>query len=119
IPVLEGTATGLAALGHLLRDSAFRAQPALAAPDPAAAEVREHWRAVLPSGEPMTEAMALGMIADYGVPTVQVRSVASFDEAVEAADAVGYPVAMKTAMPGVSHKSDVDGVRLGLVNADE
>ena len=34
----------------------------------------------------MTEAMALGMIADYGVPTVQVRSVASFDEAVEAAD---------------------------------
>ena len=33
---------------------------------------------------------------------------------VEAARAAGFPVALKTAAPGLSHKSDVGGVHLGL-----
>src|SRR5262249_2145476 len=36
------------------------------------------------------------------------------DEAVAAAERMGFPVALKTAMPGILHKSDVGGVRLGL-----
>jgi hypothetical protein len=37
--------------------------------------------------------------------------------AVKAAKALGYPVALKTAMPGIAHKSDVGGVKLGLKDA--
>jgi len=40
-------------------------------------------------------------------------------EARAAAQAIGAPVVLKTAQRGIDHKSDVDGVRLGLVNADE
>ena len=35
-----------------------------------------------------------------------------------AAQAIGYPVALKTAAPGIHHKSDVDGVRLGLAGKE-
>ncbi len=38
------------------------------------------------------------------------------EEAVHAARRVGYPVALKAVGPGLLHKSDVGGVRLGLAN---
>jgi hypothetical protein len=57
------------------------------------------------------------MLADYVVPTVPVRAASSAGAALEAAGALGYPVALKTAAPGVRHKSDVDGVRLGIGDA--
>jgi hypothetical protein len=34
-----------------------------------------------------------------------------------AAERIGYPVAIKTAAPNIQHKSDVDGVKLGLADA--
>ncbi|MBI5815030.1 MAG: acetate--CoA ligase family protein [Nitrospinae bacterium] len=40
------------------------------------------------------------------------------DEAVDVADRVGYPVAMKIASPDIIHKSEFGGVRLGLASAD-
>lgn len=36
------------------------------------------------------------------------------DEAVEAAERIGYPVAMKIVSPDIIHKSDIGGVRLNL-----
>ena len=44
-----------------------------------------------------------------------VTDVAS---ALTAAGDVGFPVVMKTAVPGILHKSDVGGVVLNLVDAD-
>jgi acetate---CoA ligase (ADP-forming) len=48
------------------------------------------------------------------VPVVAAEEAASLDAAVAAAGRVGWPVALKTAAPGVHHKSGVGGVRLGL-----
>jgi acetyl coenzyme A synthetase (ADP forming)-like protein len=50
----------------------------------------------------------------YGVPHVPTRGAASADEAVAAAEALGYPVVMKVSAPEIVHKSDVGGVRLDL-----
>jgi acyl-CoA synthetase (NDP forming) len=44
--------------------------------------------------------------------------VADADAAVRAADDVGYPIALKAGAAELVHKSDVGGVRLGLVDAD-
>lgn len=40
------------------------------------------------------------------------------DDAVDVAQRVGYPVAMKIASPDIPHKSDIGGVRLSLSSAE-
>ena len=117
IPVLEGTDSGLRALRHLLRDAEWRARPPAAEPAPVDDAVRERWRARLSDGPPMSELDGLALLADYGLPVTAARPVASSVEATDAADSIGYPVVLKTAAPGITHKSDVDGVRVGLSDA--
>jgi acyl-CoA synthetase (NDP forming) len=116
IPVLEGTASGLAALRHLLAYRDGRARPTIVPPEPVPDDVRERWRVRLGSGDEMSELDGLALLADYGLPTTDARSAASVDGAAAAAEEVGWPVAMKTAAPGIHHKSDVGGVALGLTD---
>jgi acyl-CoA synthetase (NDP forming) len=118
IPVLEGTDSGLRALRHLLRDAAWRTRPATAAIEPAHDAVRARWRERLASGAAFSELDGLALLADYGVPVVAARPAGTAADAVAAAEAIGYPVVVKTAAPGITHKSDVGGVRVGLANAD-
>lgn len=48
------------------------------------------------------------------MPTILTRSPA---EALVAAESLGYPVVMKISSPNITHKSDVDGVRLNVASA--
>ncbi|KAB1441548.1 acetate--CoA ligase family protein [Pseudodesulfovibrio senegalensis] len=66
----------------------------------------------------VVEFRAREVLEAYGLPTPQTRLARSSDEAVAAADAIGYPVALKIASPQISHKTDVDGVRVHLKTAD-
>ncbi len=65
----------------------------------------------------MTPADSMDLLARAGLPVVATRSAAGEDEAVAAAAAVGYPVAVKMNSPDVTHKSDVGGVVLGVSDA--
>ncbi|HEX6256124.1 MAG TPA: acetate--CoA ligase family protein [Euzebyales bacterium] len=117
IVVLEGTATGLAALSHLLarrdrRSPAPETVPAVGDP-----EVRERWRSRLRDRAVWDEADALALLAEHGVPVVAHRRADTADDAVRAAADLGYPVAVKTAAPGIGHKTDLGGVHLGLGDA--
>jgi len=117
IPVLEGTATGLAAFRHLLQHRDRRDRPLVGPGPPARPEVAARWRARLELPVAWTDVEALELLEDFGVPTV-VRAVADTEDAVlRAARDVGFPVALKTASPAVAHKSDVGGVRLNLADA--
>jgi acyl-CoA synthetase (NDP forming) len=118
IPVLEGTSSGLVALRALIAHRDVRAREAAEPPAPVRDEVRARWRQRLASGGEMSEVEGLALLADYGVPVVESRSASSAEEAVAAAQEIGLPVVLKTAAPGVQHKSDVDGVRLDLATAD-
>jgi len=53
---------------------------------------------------------------DFNVPPGEVAL--SVDDAVEIAQRVGYPVAIKIVSPDIIHKSDFGGVRLHLTNAE-
>jgi acyl-CoA synthetase (NDP forming) len=118
IPVLEGTTTGLRAFRHLFEYRDFRARaPAEPSPGPDAATVAR-WALRLDPGEVLGEADGLRLLADFGVPVIEHGAAASLEGAVAAADRVGWPVALKTAAPGVTHKSDVGGVRLDLAGPD-
>jgi acyl-CoA synthetase (NDP forming) len=117
IPVLEGTRSGLVALRALVaqRDAADR--PPLEAPTPVAEDVRDRWRQRLSEGTEVDELEGLRLLADYGIPVIAAREAGSVAVAVGAANELGWPVAIKTAAPGVQHKSDVGGVALGLADA--
>ena len=54
----------------------------------------------------------------YHLPTVPMRLATSSDEAVMFAHELGYPVVLKIASPDITHKSDIGGVMLNLVDAE-
>jgi acetate---CoA ligase (ADP-forming) len=116
IPVLEGTENGLRALGHLLDDADYRARPAVEPGAPVDHAVRARWRDRLATGVPLSEMDGLTLLEEYGLEVAASRPASSAQAAVDAATAIGYPVVLKTAAPGITHKSDVDGVRVGLVD---
>jgi acetate---CoA ligase (ADP-forming) len=119
-PVLDGTTNALAAIrgAFAYRDFQARAFDPPPLPPAARADDRQRARARLRAGAgALDEASSLSLLEAWGAPAIPHIVVASFDEARRAAAKLGYPIACKTAEPGVLHKSDVGGVRLGL--ADE
>ena len=109
VPVLEGTRTGLLALRHLL-DHAERPPP-----PPVWPPSRALRKGPLPAGGPDL----FGLLRDYGIPVVRSAAAATRAAVLAAADEIGYPVVVKTGEPGIAHKSDVGGVRLGLAGPAE
>ena len=67
----------------------------------------------------LVELQALDALRHYGIPTVPYALAKSVDEAVKAAEDMGYPVVMKISGPKILHKTDVGGVKLNLGSADE
>ncbi|MDE2403210.1 MAG: acetate--CoA ligase family protein [Sphingomonadales bacterium] len=63
------------------------------------------------------EYRAKALLGPLGVPFPAGRFAATVDEAVAAAEALGYPVAMKAQAAALSHKSDAGGVALALADA--
>jgi acyl-CoA synthetase (NDP forming) len=61
----------------------------------------------------LTPAETRELLAAYGIPFVAERDAATADEAVAAAAELGFPVVVKSAVPGL-HKTDVGGVALRL-----
>jgi acetate---CoA ligase (ADP-forming) len=118
IPVLEGTRSGLVALRALIAQRDAGDRPPLESPTPVAEDVRDRWRHRLSEGTEVDELEGLRLLADYGIPVIPSREAGSVAVAVGAAKELGWPVAIKTAAPGVQHKSDVGGVALGLADAD-
>jgi acetate---CoA ligase (ADP-forming) len=115
VPMLEDTKYGLAAFKALFDLRDFSALPPIE-PTQRAEAATGRWRARLASSDPVEEHEALELVGDYGIPVVRRERVASLDEALAAAAAIGYPVVLKTAARGVFHKSAAGGVRLRLTS---
>jgi acyl-CoA synthetase (NDP forming) len=112
VPVLMGTETGLAALGYALGWEPVAPRSAIPLDDKARAA---RWTEVLAGRTaPLDEVEGKRLLADWGIPIVAERLAETEVDAVEAARQFGWPVVMKTAAPGVLHKSDIGGVQLDL-----
>jgi len=114
VPVLESARSGLLALRHLLAPPVPAPPPLPPPPDVAR---RDRWAARLAAGAAGAE--LLDLLADYGIPAARAVGATTAAAALAAAAAVGYPVALKTDEPGIAHKTDVGGVRLGLAGPAE
>ena len=77
-------------------------------------------REALASGrEWLDEVQAKKVLEAYGIRSVPTQRVRDSEQAVRAADAIGYPVALKILSPQILHKSDVGGVALDLRSAED
>ncbi len=60
---------------------------------------------------------AKAVLSAFRIPTMQAVLTRTPNEALMAAEVLGFPVVMKINSPDLEHKSDVDGVRLNIDDA--
>ena len=118
IPLIDGLGPALAAVSHAMSWEARDRAPPVSPPAPPPGETVAHWRARLVAGPVPDEAEGLHLLRDFGLATVEALVVEDEDAAGEAAERLGLPVAVKTAIPGVAHKTDVGGVSTGLATTE-
>ncbi|AFR28591.1 hypothetical protein ARUE_c16790 [Arthrobacter sp. Rue61a] len=61
---------------------------------------------------------AAALLSGYGIEVVPSLGFGTSDEAVQAADTVGWPVVLKTTDPALRHRLDLGGVRLDIQDAE-
>ena len=66
----------------------------------------------------LTEYESKKVLAAYGIPITDTELAQTEDDAVQAADAMGYPVVAKLLSRTITHKTDVGGVILNLRTPD-
>ena len=65
-------------------------------------------------GEIWGEERSRALLSEAGFPLVPAVFTVTVEEALVAADHIGFPVAVKAAIPAVAHKTDIGGVELGV-----
>jgi len=58
------------------------------------------------------------VLTEYGIPLPEAVLASNAKEAVQAANKIGYPLAMKVVSPDIIHKSDAGGIKLGVQNEE-
>lgn len=69
--------------------------------------------------QPVSEAEALNFLSRNGVPVIPMQLVSSESDAAAAATAFEDKVVVKISSPDILHKSDIGGVVLDVVGADD
>lgn len=119
IPVIENIAAGLWAAASLA-GWAGRAGRMLAAPDLKPGFEREEALAIIDRAgglsPALNESFSKKLLKAYGIPAVREIEAGNSDEAVRAAQTLGYPVVLKIESPDILHKTEVGGVKLNLTS---
>ncbi|MFC7736021.1 GNAT family N-acetyltransferase [Roseomonas sp. GCM10028921] len=109
---------------HLAQDRRNRAAAAELPPSevlevtPDRARVAALFRQVREAGRlRLNEAEALFVLEAYGLPIIPHRTAATVEEAVEAAEALGWPAVLKVLSPDLPAKTEVGAVALNLIDA--
>jgi len=116
-PVVDGVTNFLSGVRGLMDYRDFQA--ALKNPLPAPAVppgMADKWCASLAQAASLDEASSLAMLSDFGIETSDNVIVESEQALVEAVDRLTWPLVLKTAMPGLSHKSERRGVALNIMD---
>ncbi len=61
-----------------------------------------------------TDTEVVALLRCYGIDLAEFKAIGSIDEALAAADEIGYPVALKSFDQSLRHRLDQTGVRLGI-----
>jgi acetyltransferase len=124
VPILQEVNKALRAIASVARRDELERLAALSAPargtaTPAEAAAAAKVRALIASGgAALNEAQSKDLLRAYGIATPTEITAHSADEAVKAAERIGYPVVLKAVAAKLLHKSDVGAVALHLATAE-
>ena len=126
VPCFSNPGAAVAALAAVVRysewvsrDHGHFVEPSGCDPARARAELEVQLRDV--RGEQLKQldpAAAASLLGHYGISVLPSAAFDTPDEAVEAAEALGWPVAVKTTDPALRHRLDLGGVRLDIQDAE-
>ena len=94
-------------------NAGFPAAPAISPEQQTAAE-----RLAATGGVALSEHQSKGLLSEWGVPMTMEKLVMNADDAVTAADEIGYPVVLKADVANMPHQTDAGLVMLGLRGED-
>lgn len=67
----------------------------------------------------LSDVESKALLRAFHIPVNITLTAATADEALVAAETVGFPIVMKINSPDITHKSDVGGVRTNIMNAGD
>jgi len=112
-PVVDGVSTFLSGVRGLMNYRDFLRRPAMkttVADDEAIAS----WSKRLQDSPLLDEAQSLSLLRDFGIAAVRSQVTDAESELTALAQELGYPLVLKTAKPGVVHKTEQKGVVLDI-----
>jgi acyl-CoA synthetase (NDP forming) len=125
VPCYSNPGAAVAALGAVVRyaqwldrDQGLFVEPDGCDPEGTRAELEELLRGV--GGEQLRsldQATSARLLGHYGIQVVPSEGFETPEEAVAAADRLGWPVALKTTDAALRHRLDLGGVRLDIQDA--
>ncbi len=117
VPFMQGMENGLRAVRSLIRYADFqRTREAGGRPVAAMSAMAARAQALVAAanGRPLVERAAKEVLNLYGIPVTRETLATTADEAVAAANAIGYPVVLKIESPDIAHKTEAGGVLLNI-----
>ena len=121
VPTYTFPEEAVQALGMLARHEAWRARPRTEVrrfpvdrrrATRLLADARRTGLTVLP------EYLGRELVSAYGIRGPRTIQVSAEEEAISAAERIGWPVVLKVASPEISHKTDVGGVAVGIGDSE-
>jgi acyl-CoA synthetase (NDP forming) len=120
IPLIEGARESLLAFKHLFEYQRQLKQPFDERTKPVTDKnIISHCRTLFNSGKDKAfdENKALNLLENFGIPVVTSHQVNDKESLIKSSREMKYPLVLKTAEPGINHKSDSNGVFVNI--ADE
>ncbi|RKX77621.1 MAG: CoA-binding protein [Spirochaetes bacterium] len=120
VPLLQGTREALSAVDHLIYYSEFRRSINIEG-DREKAERRKVYfdNLIEDNRHVLTEYESKRVFRSYGIPCTEEYLCKHPEEAVKAAERIGYPVVLKVMSPHIQHKTDARVVELGIKDEEE
>lgn len=122
VPLYQSPVRAVKALAQLMHYGAgCRTKPAAeTAPQPAdAPPLPEEIRKLLSVPQrTLSERQSKRLLGAFGIATSRELLARSRQEALAAAEKIGFPVAMKVDSPDILHKTEADAIRLGVDDPD-
>jgi acyl-CoA synthetase (NDP forming) len=112
-PVVDGVVPFLEGVRGLMNYRDFLERPAMTPPEVPGSAI-DKWGSQLSGVSSLDEAESLALLRDFGIAANTTVIAEDENELRQAATKLEFPLVLKTAMPGIAHKSEHQGVRLNL-----